>query len=358
VLLDGSKNATPTKSNNRLVSGWADPGRVSSRRYRSRVAGSEHETHGPESPGSGSGHGHGHGHLAGASGGRLTGALVLIVSFMTVEIGIGIAARSLALLSDAAHMLTDAAAIALALAAARLALRPASGRMTYGWRRVEILAAQANGLSLLLLGVWLAIESVRRLIDPSDVTGGLVLVTALAGIVVNLAATWLLSRADRTSLNVEGAFQHVLTDLFAFIATAIAGLIVLLTGWTRADPLASLIVVVLMLRSGVGLVRESGRIFLEAAPAGLDPRRIGQELAARPQVAEIHDLHVWEITSGQPALSAHVLVNPQADCHAVRLDLEALLVGEFRIEHSTLQVDHAAPQTLKIGPSETDHHGH
>jgi cobalt-zinc-cadmium efflux system protein len=304
------------------------------------------------------GSGHGHGHLQNADGRQLSGALALILGFMVVEVGIGLAAHSLALLSDAAHMLTDAAAIGLALAAARLALRPASGRMTYGWRRVEILAAQANGLSLLLLSAWLAVESVRRLMHPAEVTGGLVLGTALAGIVVNLAATWLLSRADRSSLNVEGAFQHVLTDLFAFIATAVAGLVVLISGWSRADPLASLIVVVLMLRSGVGLVRESGRIFLEAAPTGLDPARIGHELASRSQVAEIHDLHVWEITSGQPALSAHVLVDPKADCHAVRLDLEALLISSFQIEHSTLQVDHIAPKTLKIGTAETDHHGH
>ena len=321
----------------------------------------EHEhSHGAPSGGPDleTGHGHSHAGLGKASGRQLTGALALIVSFMLVEVAIGVMARSLALLSDSAHMLTDAAAIGLALAAARLALRPASGRMTYGWRRVEILAAQANGISLLLLGCWLAVESIRRLIEPSAVTGRLVLITALIGIVVNLAAGWLLGQADRTSLNVEGAFQHVLTDLFAFIATAVAGLVVVLTGWTRADPLASLLVVVLMLRSGLALVRESGRIFLEAAPAGLDPTRIGRELAARPQVAEIHDLHVWEITSGQPALSAHVLVNPQADCHAVRLDLEALLVGSFRIEHSTLQVDHVAPQTLKIGTSQTGHRGH
>jgi cobalt-zinc-cadmium efflux system protein len=285
-------------------------------------------------------------------------ALTLIAGFMAVEVAIGVAAHSLALLSDAAHMLTDAAALALALGAARLALRPASGRMTYGWRRVEILAAQANGLSLLLLGAWLAFEAVRKLIAPGEVTGGLVLGTALAGIGVNLAASWLLNRADRGSLNIEGAFQHVLTDLFAFVATALAGLVVLLTGWTRADALASLIVVALMVRSGIGLVRESGRIFLEAAPAGLDPVLIGRALADRPQVAEIHDLHVWEITSGQPALSAHVLVNPDADCHAVRLDLESVLVGSYRIEHSTLQVDHAARQTLEIGSSAPPHRQH
>lgn len=302
----------------------------------------------PEHAGHGQHAGHGHGDLRDSSGRRLAATLALIVGFMLAEVVVGITARSLALLSDSAHMLTDAAAIGLALAAARLARRPPSGRMTYGWRRVEILAAQANGLSLLLLGGWLAVESIRRLIAPAEVKGGLVLATAVAGIAVNLAATWLLSGANRGSLNVEGAFQHVLTDLFAFVATAVAGLIVLLTGWDGADPVASLIVVLLMVRSGVGLVHESGRIFLEAAPAGLDPVLIGRAMADGPQVTEIHDLHVWEITSGQPALSAHVLVDPQADCHAVRLALQALLIESFRIEHSTLQVDHAAPQTLKI----------
>ncbi len=351
--VDGSKNAPAAKSH-------IGPAPTGGRIVPDVTSAPGHET-GPDHNHDHN-HDHSHGHdLRNADGRRLSGALALILSFMVVEVGLGIAARSLALLSDSAHMLTDAAAIALALAAARLALRPASGRMTYGWRRVEILAAQANGLTLVLLGVWLAVESVRRLIDPPVVTGGLVLGTALAGIVVNLAATMLLSRADRGSLNVEGAFQHVLTDLFAFVATAVAGLVVVISGWSRADPLASLVVVVLMLRSGIGLVRESGRIFLEAAPAGLDPTRIGHDLAARAHVAEIHDLHVWEITSGQPALSAHVLVDPRADCHAVRLDLEALLVGSFKIEHSTLQVDHIAPSTLEIGSigsPEAGHHAH
>jgi cobalt-zinc-cadmium efflux system protein len=292
-----------------------------------------------------SGHGHGHGHTALGEAGRraLTGALALIVGFLLVEVVVGVLAGSVALLSDAAHMLTDAAAIALALAAARLARRPAEGRMTYGWRRVEILAAQANGLTLLLLGAWLGYESVRRLISPAEVAGGLVLVTALTGVVVNLAATLLLSRADRTSLNVEGAFQHVLNDLFAFIAAAVAGLVVLLTGWDRADPIASLVVVVLMLRAGVGLVRESGRILIEAAPAGLDPDEIGIALHDRPHVTEVHDLHVWEITSASPALSAHVLVEPGADCHAVRLDLVQVVGERYGITHITLQVDHDGP---------------
>jgi cobalt-zinc-cadmium efflux system protein len=284
--------------------------------------------------------GHRHGPSRDADRTALSLALALIVVFMGAEVIAGILSRSMALLSDAAHMLTDAAAIAMALFAARWAARPASGRMTYGWRRVEILAAQANGLTLLLLALFLGYQSVRRLFTPADVAGQVVLITAVAGIGVNLLAVWLVSRADRRSLNVEGAFQHVLTDLFAFIATAVAGAVVLATGWSWADPVAALIVVGLMIRSGVGLLRESGRIFLEAAPLSLDPLAIRTHLVEREAVAQVHDLHVWEITSGEPALSAQVLVEPGADCHAVRLDLESVLTSIYGITHSTLQVDH------------------
>lgn len=299
--------------------------------------------------------GHGHGHATAGSDERwLTGALVVIVAFMAGEVVVGALAGSLALLSDAAHMLTDAGSIALALWAARLAARPAAGRMTYGWKRAEILSAQANGLTLLVLSVWLTYEAVKRLLSPPEVTGGLVLAVALVGIVVNLAATWMITKANRASLNVEGAFRHILTDLFAFIATAVAGLVMLLTGFTRADAIASLVVVALMVKAGVGLVRESGRIFLEAAPAGLDPDLIGAELAGRPHVVEVHDLHIWEITSGQPALSAHVLATPGQDCHGVRTDLARLLTREYGIEHATLQIDHAQPGTA--GTATTDEH--
>lgn len=303
------------------------------------------------------GHGHGHGQASAESDQRwLAGALAVIVAFMIGEVVVGLLAGSLALLSDAAHMLTDAASIALALWAIRLAARPAAGRMTYGWKRAEILSVQANGLTLLLLGAWLTYEAIRRLISPPAVTGGLVLVVALVGIVVNLAATWMISRANRTSLNVEGAFQHILNDLFAFIAAAAAGLVMVLTGFTRADAIASLVVVALMVKAGVGLVRESSRIFLEAAPAGLDPDMIGAALAARPHVAEVHDLHIWEITSGQPALSAHVLVADGQDCHTVRADLAGLLATEHHIEHATLQVDHANPAVLEItDPAQARH---
>ncbi len=286
-------------------------------------------------------HDHDHGVPAGADRRWLTLALALIGVFMAGEVVVGLIAGSLALLSDAAHMLTDAGAIVLALIAMRLAARPPRGGYTYGLKRAEILSAQANGVTMLILAAWLAFESVRRLIAPPPVTGSLVLITALAGVVVNVAAAWAMSRANRSSLNIEGAFQHVVNDLYAFIATAVAGVVILTTGFARADAIATLVVVALMVKAGVGLVRESGRIFLEAAPSGLDPQRIGDRLAGVEGVVEVHDLHVWQITSGQPALSAHVLVAPGGDCHTVRAEIERLLHDTYHLTHSTLQVDHA-----------------
>jgi cobalt-zinc-cadmium efflux system protein len=292
--------------------------------------------------------GHSHG-VSGEADRRWLGlALGLIVAFMAAEVVVGLLAHSLALLSDAAHMLTDAASITLALVAMRLAARPPKGGYTYGLRRAEILSAQANGLTLLILSAWLTYEAIRRLIAPPHVAGGPVLVTAIVGVGVNVLAAWSISKANRASLNVEGAFQHILTDLYGFIATAVAGAVVLATGFTRADALASLVVVVLMVKAGLGLLRESGRIFLEAAPTGLDPNVIGDQLASFPAVVEVHDLHIWQITSGQPALSAHVLVDPGGDCHAVRRALQHLLGHEHHITHTTLQVDHAPEQHLTI----------
>jgi cobalt-zinc-cadmium efflux system protein len=280
---------------------------------------------------------------------RLTAALVLILVFMAVEVVVGLLASSLALLSDAAHMLTDAGAIALALLAARLASRPAGGGFTFGLRRAEILSAQVNGATLVALAAVVVYEGIRRLIDPPDVEGVPVLAVAVAGIAVNLAATSILAGADRRSLNVEGAFQHVLTDLFAFVATAIAGLVVISTGFLRADGIAALIVAALMLRSGYGLLRDSGRVLLEAAPRNLDPDEIGNALAAAPHVVEVHDLHVWEVTSGFPALSAHITVRSGCDTQSHRRQLAELLHDRFGIDHSTLQVEerHEGPITIE-----------
>jgi len=285
-------------------------------------------------------HSHDHGIDANADRRYLGAALALIVGFMAVEVVIGVVAGSLALSTDAGHMLTDAVAIGLALVALRLAARPASGSFTYGLKRAEILSAQANGITFLLLVVYFTYEGVRRLVHPPDVDGGFVLVTALAGIGVNLLATLLLRRANRRSLNVEGAFQHILNDLIAFIGTAVAGAVVLLTGWTRADAIAALLVAALMAKAGYGLIRESGRVFLEAAPRGCNPARIEADLSELPGVAGVHDLHVWEVTSGFPASSAHVLVAPDRDCHASRVRAEQLLAERYQIRHTTLQVDH------------------
>jgi cobalt-zinc-cadmium efflux system protein len=281
----------------------------------------------------------------------LTIALALIAAFMGFEVATGILAGSLALLADAGHMLTDALALAGALVAARLAVRRPGGPWTFGLGRVEILAAQANGITLLVVGVWVVYGAIRRLVAPPDVHGGVVLVVALVGIAVNLVATFVLSRADRESLNVRGAFLHVATDLVAFVGTAVAGALVLTTGWSRFDPIAGLLVAALMLRSAGSLLRESGRIFMEASPDGLDPQAVARELAADADVAEVHDLHVWTVTSGFPALAAHVLVSPDADCHAARRRLQHVLEERFHLHHVTLQVDHVArreqPVTLR-----------
>jgi cobalt-zinc-cadmium efflux system protein len=295
------------------------------------------------------GHHHHHHHApSDASATRLKVALALLVGLMAVEVVAGILAQSLALLSDAAHMLTDAGAIVLALVAIRLARRPARGAMTYGLGRSEILSAQFNGATLLILGLLIVYEGVRRLFDPPAVEGGVVLAVALLGVVVNIVATVVLHGADRRSLNVEGAFQHVLTDLVAFIATAIAGFVILVTGFDRADGIASLFVAAVMLRAAWFLLRDSGRIFLEAAPKGIDVAEVGSAMVAVDGITEVHDLHVWEVTSGFPALSAHVLVGADDDCHRARVQLESVLHDRFGIEHTTLQVDHESGDLLSI----------
>jgi len=235
-----------------------------------------------------------------------------------------------------------------------MASRPARGNFTFGFRRAEILAAQANGVTLLLLCAWFTYEAVRRLLDPPAVTGSLVLGTAMVGIAVNLGAVWLVGRANRSSLNVEGAFQHLLTDLFAFVATAAAGVVVLATEWYQADAVATLIVAALMAKAGVELMSASWRVFLEAAPAGIDVAAIDADVHALPGVVDIHDLHVWEVTSGFPALSAHILVTAETDCHEARLSIVDLLNQRYGIEHSTLQVDHPLPEQL-ISPESLLH---
>ncbi len=289
------------------------------------------------------GHGHfGHSHVHTSNRARLWVSLVLIVGFMVVEVVVGFIADSVALIADAGHMLGDGVAIGLSLVALNLAARPARGAMTFGLKRAEILSAQINGLTLLVAAGIIVYESIHRLMDPPDVGGALVFATALVGAVVNLAVLLVLAGADRRSLNIEGSYQHVLMDLLGSVAAIAAGLVVWLTGYDRADAIAALAVAVLMVKAGVGLAWASGRVLMEAAPQGVDPDRIGVSMAGWPGVVQVHDLHVWEVTSGFPALSAHVVVEREVDCHAVRRDLERLLREDHDITHSTLQVDHEA----------------
>lgn len=286
--------------------------------------------------------GSGHAHVSPASDRRwLTAALVVIVAFMAGEVVAGIAAGSLALLSDAGHMLTDAAALLVAVVSSRIAHRPARGAFTYGFARVDALSAQANGITLLLLAAWFEVEAVRRLIHPGQVHGGVVTVVALVGAGVNVLALLLAGRADARSLNVRGAVAHLMTDAWAFGLTFVAGVLIVTTGWTRADPLASAGIGLLMAWTGARLVRAAGRIFLEAAPAGVDPGTLGEELVRIEGVAEVHDLHVWQIGPGEAAVSAHVLVRPPYDCHEVSGRLRRRLADRHGIGHVTLEVDHA-----------------
>ena len=238
-----------------------------------------------------------------------------------------------------------------------MAARPAAGRWTFGYSRLEILAAQANGITLGLLALWVIWSAGHRLVDPRAVRGGLVLAVALGGVAVSVAASFVLARASRESLNVRGAFLHVLTDVAAFGAAALAGGLILATGWDRFDPIASLAVAALMLWSSLQLLRESTLIFLERAPGDADPDAIGRALVAEQDVVEVHDLHVWTVTSGFPALSAHVLVTPGADCHAARRRLESMLSERFGLNHTTLQVEHAEPAstTVELGEAVARH---
>jgi len=299
-------------------------------------------------------HGHDHGVSADTNARPLAVALVLILAFMAAEVVLGLIAGSLALLSDAAHMLVDAAALGMSVWAARLARRPPGGWMTFGFRRAEILSAQANGLTLLLLGLVIVAEGMRRLLSPPTVHAPIVVATAIAGALVNVIALRQVARANRTNLNVEGSYRHLLTDLYAFAATAVAGAVVWTTGFDRADPIASLFVAASMLAAAWPLLRASGRVLLEAAPEGIDPDEVATALRSHEGVTDVHDLHVWEISSGFPSLSAHVLVERGRDCHRIRRELEQVVGSRFGIEHTTLQVEHTSDRLISIEPLRND----
>jgi cobalt-zinc-cadmium efflux system protein len=276
----------------------------------------------------------------------LAAALALVVGFAGVEVAVGLVSGSLALLADAAHMLSDGLALGLALSAAWLARRPATPERSFGWHRAEVLAALVNALVLVGLGGWIVWEALGRLSDPPELTGGWVLAAGAAGLVVNLAAVRLLHGAG-TGLNVRAAMLHVVADLASSAGVVVAGVIVLATGWSYADPLAGLLIGVLVVASTARVLRETVGVLLEGAPAGMDAREVAASIGSAPGVVGVHDLHLWTITSGFPALSAHVLVAPSADCHAIRRDLESMLRERFELTHTTLQVEHA-PGLIKL----------
>ncbi len=303
----------------------------------------------------GNGHGDHHHHAVGAGADRryLGVALALITGFMVLEATLAVVAGSLVLLADAGHMLTDAGAIGASLWAVRLAERPAAGRMTFGFKRAEILSAAVNGITLVAVGALILFEAIVRLLHPVAVRGGVVLAVAGVGVAVNLAAAASLRRADRSRLNIAGAFAHLVTDLWAFLGTLVAGVVILTTGFERADAIASLVVVALMATAAWRLLRASGHILLEGAPEGVDLDEIRAHLLGVPEVTAVHDLHAWVVTSDLPALSAHIVVEHAcfANGEAPRvLDrLQACMAGHFDVEHSTFQLEPAGHAAHEVG---------
>jgi cobalt-zinc-cadmium efflux system protein len=296
-------------------------------------------------------HGHAHGLDRTRSRRALAVVLALTAFYAVFELVGGLLTGSLALLADAGHMAGDVAALALALFAGWLAGRPATLQRSFGYQRAEILAALANGIVLVAISVWIFIEAVQRLADPPEILAGWVLVVALAGLAVNAAGALILAHERMQSLNVRAAFLHVLADLASTAGVICAALVVIATGWRQADAVAGIGIGILVLASTWSILRDSLSILLEAAPAGIDAAEVGRSMAAAEGVVEVHDLHIWTITSGFPALSAHVLVRGGDDCHARRRELEQLLEREFGLRHTTLQVEHVGERRgLQITP--------
>lgn len=291
-------------------------------------------------------HGHGHGHphhdhAAGAPEVRLRWALLLTAGFMLCEVVAGFLTGSLALIADAGHMLTDAGALALALYAAQASRREADVERTYGYGRARVLAAFVNGLALLVLSAWIAIEAAQRLADPKPILAGPMMIVAALGLGVNVAAYLILRGSN--DLNVRGALVHVLGDLLASVAAILAAGLILLTGWTPADPLLSLLVAALIVRSGWALTRESAHTLLEGAPAGFDPAAIEHALlAAVPALRGVHHIHAWTVGAGEAYITLHVVADETADTDRVIAAVARELTAAHRFAHVTVQVERGA----------------
>ena len=305
----------------------------------------------------GGGHAHGFSGDRGARG--LAIALVLNAIYTLIEAVVGFTSGSLALVADAGHNFSDVLALGLALGAVWLAARPATANRSFGYKRAEILAALANALTLVVIAVLIFVEATRRFSSPPDVPGIDLIVVATIGLAINAVGAALVFRRGGENLNLRASFLHLAGDAIGSLGVIAAGVIIITTGWPYADPLFSVLLGVLILASAWTVLRDSVLVLLEASPRGINADTVGRQLAAYPGVVNIHDLHVWEITSGFPALTAHVLVRPGDDCHRIRRELETLLHDRFDIEHTTLQVDHAPDAALvQIGQTTPNRHQH
>ncbi|MBN8870763.1 MAG: cation transporter [Solirubrobacterales bacterium] len=295
------------------------------------------------------GHSHGLGAYRGADRRALLVAALLTGGFMVAEAVGGVVTGSLALLADAGHMLSDSFSLALALFAVTIAARPATSKRTFGYKRAEILAALVNGILLVLVSVWVVYEAIGRLNDPVEILGGGMLAIAVLGLLINVAAFLVLWKGGGESLNVKAALRHVLGDLLGSVGVILAAGVILLTGWSPIDPIVSILISLLIAASAWSVLKESVDVLLESAPVDIDTDEVGKAMAGMAGVEQVHDLHIWQITSGFPALSAHILVGREDDCHTIRRDVDSLLKEHYDIEHATLQVEHVpGPELIAL----------
>ncbi len=288
------------------------------------------------------GHDHGAaGHSHGAGNERAIGIAALLTgTFMFAEVIGGIVSGSLALLADAGHMLTDFASLVLAWFAFRLARRPADWKRSYGFDRFSVLAAFVNGLSLFAIAIWITVEAYHRLNEPNEVIGGIMLWVALGGLLVNILAFWILSRGESDNLNVRAAALHVAGDLLGSVAALVASLVIIYTGWTPIDPLLSVFVVLIILKSAWAVVRESGHILLEGAPRGLDSRAVAKAIVEQiPAVTRAHHIHAWSITQERPMITLEADVAPGTDVSAAKTLIKDLLEESFGMAHATVEIN-------------------
>ncbi|HEX6078552.1 MAG TPA: cation diffusion facilitator family transporter [Methylomirabilota bacterium] len=281
---------------------------------------------------------------------RLVAVFALTAGFLLVEAGVGLLTGSLSLLADAVHMLVDAGGVLLSLLAVWFAERPATPAKTYGYYRVEILAALVNGVVLCVMAVGILVATYERIWAPPHVPGGPILAVAVLGLAVNLAGLWLLHAGAGESLNVRGAYVEVLGDAVSSGVVIVTGLVILVTGWVVVDPIAGAVIALFLLTRTWSLLRQTVNVLLEGAPAHLDVEEIEAALAARPSVRRVHDLHVWTLTSGREAMSAHVVVEPGAPSDKILEELHVVLHARFGIDHTTIQIETEPAPLIQINP--------